>query len=95
MASTQDPDELIRRSFYNLSALRSNVPKGYIERKYADQFHHALNQLEQPGFDVQEWRISSSAMLGFERKDLFIKMDAVLGYFRKPYEKIRFTGPKK
>jgi len=90
-----NPEDLIRRAFHNLSALRANVPKGYIERKYADQFKHALDQLEQVGFDVQEWRIPPSDLREFEYEDLVTRLDAVLGYFERPQEKIGFQGPKK
>ncbi len=95
--SVPNPEDLIRRAFHNLSALRANVPRaGYLESKYADQFHHALDQLERVGFDVREWRIPTSAVMGdFEPEDLVIRLDAVLGYFEKPQEKIGFTGPKK
>jgi hypothetical protein len=94
-AQVLNPEDLIRRAFHNLTALRANVPKGYIERKYAEQFHHALDQLEQVGYEVQEWRIPPSALHEFEYEDLVTRLDAVLGYFERPQERIGFQGPRR
>jgi hypothetical protein len=95
-ASALNQEDILRRAYHNLIALRNNVPKGYIERKYADQFHHALDQLEQVGFDVREWRIPLSALREFQHQDLLTRLDAVLGYFTK-YERetIGFKGPQR
>jgi hypothetical protein len=96
MATAQHPphpeEDLIRRAFHNLASLRSNLPKGYINRKYADQLHHGLDQLERAGYDVDEWRVPHSTR-DLEHQDLAIRLDAVLGYFSNPQEKIGFKGP--
>ena len=52
-------DDVLRRSFARLSALKGNLPTGSLVRAdYVDEYHHVLEQLEREGVEIAEFRIS-------------------------------------
>lgn len=82
MANAVQPQDLIRRAFVNLKSLRDNMPAGYVyQESLYKTFNHALDQLQQAGEDVSEWRLSSNAVGETEGLEFTAKIDAILMYF--------------
>lgn len=78
--ATQNQD-LLRRALVNLKAVRNNLPEKLVNQPTLyQQFDTALNQLEQAGEDVSEWRRwgDEGPLHSLEFK---AKIDAILMYF--------------
>jgi hypothetical protein len=81
------------RAYANLKAVRENLGTGYIhEEGFYRQYNQALDELQQAGVDVNEWRIPASAVGEIDGKEFRAKIDAILFYFevQKPRTKIGF-----
>ena len=80
----------IRRSYVNLTSLRKNLSPGYVtEATFYDMFERSLDQLQQAGHDVAEWRLPQNAKRSQETdsSEFLARIDAVLGYFTILQEK--------
>lgn len=104
-----DQSDKLMRAYARLRALRDNLSTDrYIELMYVEQYHEALQHLEENGFDVAEFRISPEHLkditigankkrLHVERPLLLSKLDAVLTYFelavQRPPAAIGFKAP--
>jgi hypothetical protein len=87
MVNTVQTEDLVRRAFVNLKALRANMPEKSVHQpSFYQMFDTALNQLEQAGADVSEWRRSDDEgpLHSLEFK---AKIDAILMYFIIKQEK--------
>ena len=87
----QSGAELIRRAYANLTGLRENLPKGLVHEGCAellDIYKCALDELEEAGFDVNEWRIRTR--LGeLHVTVLRAKIDAALTYFTVQQKRVQ------
>jgi hypothetical protein len=82
MASAAGTQDLIRRAFVNLKSLREHIPVGYVyEESFYRSFNQALDQLQQAGNDVSEWRLVSNAVGETDGLEFKQKIDALLMYF--------------
>lgn len=74
--------DTIRRAFANLKAVRDNMPSGYVhDGGLFKMYDRALDQLQQAGHDVLEWRIPAAAVGNIDGNEFRAKVDAVLTYF--------------
>jgi hypothetical protein len=88
---TGDP---IMRAYANLKAVRDNLGNGYVhEEGFYRQYGRALDELQQAGVDVGEWRIAHSEVGNIDGKEFRAKIDAILIYFsaQNPKTKIGFA----
>lgn len=86
---TQTAD-LTLRAYVNLKSLRKNLTPGYVtEVTFYDMFNRSLDQLQQAGNDVAEWRLPHNARDRQETdsSEFFARIDAILGYFTILQEK--------
>ncbi len=82
MAGAVQTHDFIRRAFVNLKSLRENMPVGYVhEESFYKSFNQALDQLQQAGNDVSEWRLASNAVGEADGLEFKQKIDAILMYF--------------
>ena len=87
--ATQTADQT-RRAYVNLASLRKNLSPGYVtEATFYDMFERSLDQLQQAGHDVAEWRLPHNAKERQETdsSEFLARIDAVLGYFTILQEK--------
>ena len=83
----------ILRAYANLKAVRDNLGSGYVhEDGFYRQYDRALDELQQAGVDVREWRIPHSAEGNIDGNEFRAKIDAILIYFtvQRPGTKIGF-----
>jgi hypothetical protein len=88
---TGDP---ILRAYANLKAVRDNLGSGYVhEEGFYRQYNSALDELQQAGVDVAEWRIPHRDVGNIDGKEFRAKIDAILIYFsvQNPKTKIGFA----
>lgn len=53
-------DDVLRRAFARLAALKVNLPTGSLVREdFVDEYHHVLDQMEAQGLGILEFRIPS------------------------------------
>ena len=77
--TTCDP---ILRAYANLRAVREHLGSGYIHQQgFYEQYGRALDELQQAGVDVSEWRIPANAVGEIHGKEFRAKIDAILIYF--------------
>jgi Asp-tRNA(Asn)/Glu-tRNA(Gln) amidotransferase A subunit family amidase len=92
MAGTEEESQdLTRRAYVNLTSLRNNLPPGYVtDATFYYMFQRALDQLQQAGHDVVEWRLPHNAKQRQETdsSEFLARIDAVLGYFTVLQEKM-------
>ena len=82
MAGVVQTHDLIRRAFVNLNSLRENMPVGYVhEESFYKSFNQALDQLQQAGNDVSEWRLAANSVGEADGLEFKQKIDAILMYF--------------
>jgi hypothetical protein len=76
---TGDP---ILRAYANLKAVRENLPGGFVHEKglYL-MYNQALDELQQAGADVSEWRMPYDAVGETDAKEFAARIDAILMYF--------------
>ena len=76
---TGDP---ILRAYANLRAVRGNLPSGFVHEKglYL-MYNQALDELQQVGVDVGEWRMPFDAVGETDAKEFGARIDAILMYF--------------
>ena len=90
MTTTKSPVDLFGRAYANLKSVRQNLGTGYVhERTFYEMYNQALNDLEQTGNDVQNWRIPSSAIGSLDAGELRAKIDAILTYFTVQRESVK------
>jgi len=76
------------RAYANLTAMRNNLPSGYVhEEDFYKMFDTALNELQQAGAEVNEWRFPPDAVGGIDALEFRAKIDAILLYFTIEQEK--------
>jgi hypothetical protein len=74
--------DLLRRALVNLKALKANLPRGYIhEASFFTTFERSLDQLEQAGAEVSEWRLPHTDVGELEDSEFRVRIDAILEYF--------------
>jgi small-conductance mechanosensitive channel len=81
MDNAAQKQDLLRRAFANLTSVRNNLPEKLVNQQVLyQQFDSALNQLEQAGENVNEWRRSDNhePLHALEFK---AKIDAILRFF--------------
>lgn len=82
---TGDP---ILRAYANLKAVRNNLPdKNVFQHGLYTMFNSALDELQQAGVDVREWRLPSNAVGNTHAKEFAARIDAILMYFTFQNEK--------
>ena len=80
--TTAQNEDLIKRAYVNLTSLRKNIPGGYVqEATYYEMFNRSLDQLQQTGVDVSEWRLPRVAQGELDSSEFFARIDAILTYF--------------
>ena len=80
-------DDLIKRAYVNLTSVRANLPSGYVhEEGFFKMFNQALDELQQAGVDVSEWRMPRSALGNIDGNEFRAKIDAILMYFTVQHE---------
>ncbi len=90
MTSTDEQSDLIRRAYANLESLRDNLTPGYVhEPGFYKMYDQALDQLQQAGNDVGEWRIPAGAVGFIDGNEFRAKVDAVLAYFTVQKEQVK------
>lgn len=76
---TGDP---ILRAYANLKAVRDNLPDRFVfQQGLYTMFNNALDELQQAGVDVREWRLPSNAVGNTHAKEFAARIDAILTYF--------------
>ena len=96
-----DQADVLRRVCARLLALKQNLPLNVL-MEYLQQFHEAIDQLGEAGFDVTAFRVPQAAVRQLsergapyvDREFLLTRIDEVLAYFGIPGDKIGFTGPR-
>jgi hypothetical protein len=84
---TGDP---ILRAYANLKAVRDNLPDKYVfQEGLYTMFNNALDELQQTGVDVEEWRLPSGAVGNIHAKEFAARIDAILAYFMLQSEKLK------
>jgi hypothetical protein len=84
-----DHDDPIRRAYANLMSLRANLQPGYVtDTIYYTMFDNALDQLQQAGANVSEWRIPRQSVGNLDSGEITVRIDAILTYFKVVQEKI-------
>lgn len=79
--TTATPD-LLRRAYANLKSIRENLSGGYVhDEGLFNMFATALNQLQQAGVDVREWRMPHDAIGNIGDNEFRARIDAILIYF--------------
>ncbi len=82
MADSNAQSDLIRRAYANLKSVRDNLPSGYVhDAGFFRMYDQALDQLQQSGNDVAEWRMPATAIGNVDGNEFRAKVDAVLTYF--------------
>lgn len=82
---TGDP---ILRAYANLKAVRDNLPDRFVfQQGLYTMFNNALDELQQAGVDVREWRLPSNAVGNTHAKEFAARIDAILMYFAFQKEK--------
>jgi hypothetical protein len=81
MDNATENQDLLRRAFANLKSVRANLPEKLVNQPTLyQQFDTALNQLEQAGQDVHEWRrLAGQGPL--HALEFRAKIDAILLFF--------------
>lgn len=76
---TGDP---ILRSYANLKAVRDNPPeRSVFQSGLYTMFNNALEELQQSGWGIREWRLPSNALGNTNAKEFAARIDAILMYF--------------
>jgi hypothetical protein len=76
---TGDP---IPRAYANLKAVRDNLPdRNVFQSGLYTMFNNALDELQQAGVEVREWRLPSNAVGNTNAKEFAARIDAILMYF--------------
>lgn len=91
MSNTNDgtTSNLLLRAFANLKAVRENLTRGYVhEEEFFQMFDAALDQLQQAGVDVTEWRFPADAVGNTDAGAFRAKIDAILTFFSLRQEKV-------
>jgi hypothetical protein len=84
-AYTGDP---ILRAYANLKAVRDNLGPGLVyQESHYKMFNRALDELQQAGIDVSEWRLPSGAVGVTHASEIKARIDAILMYFNVSQEK--------
>jgi hypothetical protein len=84
-ARTGDP---VLRAYANLKAVRDNLGPGYVhEEGFYRQYNSALDELQQAGVDVSEWRMTHSDVGNIDGREFRAKIDAILIYFNVQTQK--------
>jgi hypothetical protein len=87
---TGDP---ILRAYANLKAVRDNLPdRNVFQSGLYSMFNSALDELQQAGVDVREWRLPSDAEGHTNAKEFAARIDAILTYFTFQNEKAATIG---
>jgi hypothetical protein len=82
---TGDP---ILRAYANLKASRENLPERFVYQEgFYRMFDLALDELQQAGVDVSEWRLPPNAVGITHSSEFRARIDAVLMYFTLRQEK--------
>jgi hypothetical protein len=72
----------ILRAYVNLKSVRDNLPdKNVFQPGLYSMFNNALDQLQQAGLDVGEWRLPGDAVGNTHAKEFAARIDAILMYF--------------
>lgn len=80
--------DLVRRAFVNLKSVRDNLHDGYIhEEGLHTMYRKALDELQQAGADVSEWRLPYDAVGNINGNEFRARIDAILMYFSIQQEK--------
>jgi len=78
----------ILRAYASLKAVHDNLPdKNVIQPGLYTMFNNALDELQQAGVDVREWRLPSNAVGNTHAKEFAARIDAILMYFTFQNEK--------
>ncbi len=81
LADMQTGDPILR-AYANLKAVRDNLPdKNVFQEGLYAMFNGALDELQQVGVDVREWRLPSGAVGNTHAKEFAARIDAILMYF--------------
>ena len=74
--------DAILRACANLKAVRDNLPdRNVFQTGLYTMFNNALDELQQAGVDVGEWRLPSNAVGNTNAKEFAARIDAILMYF--------------
>jgi len=88
MSTVVTTNDAIRRAYVNLKALRTNLPRGYVhEEGLFKMFNRSLDELQQAGVDVSEWRMPHDAVGNTDATEFAARIDAILMYFTLRQEK--------
>jgi hypothetical protein len=72
----------ILRAYANLKSVRDNLPdRNVFQPGVYTMFNNALDELQQAGVDVREWRLPSDAVGNTNAKEFAARIDAILTYF--------------
>jgi len=83
-------DDSIRRAYANLKAIRDNLGSGFVhEEGFYRQYDRALDELQQAGVDVREWRMPGNAVGNTDAHEFRSTIDAILIYFTVQETKAR------
>jgi len=90
MSAAATTNDAIRRAYVNLKAVRTNLPSGYVhEEGLFKMFNRALDELQQTGVDVSEWRMPYDAVGNTDATEFAARIDAILMYFTLQQQKTR------
>lgn len=89
MTDMQAGDRVVR-AYVNLKAVRDNLPdRNVFQPGLYTMFDNALDELQQAGVDVREWRLPTKAVGNTDAREFAARIDAILMYFN--FEKERTT----
>jgi hypothetical protein len=81
-AATAHTGDHILRAYANLKALRDNLPDRFVYQEgMYKMFTTALDELQQSGVDVNEWRLPLNAVGVIHATEFRARIDAILMYF--------------
>ena len=84
------PNDLIRRAYVNLKAIRDNMPQGFVyDKELFKMFNKSLEQLRWAGIDVSEWGLQHDPAGNISSNEFLAKIDAILMYFAIEKENVK------
>jgi hypothetical protein len=89
-STTARTGDAILRAYANLKAIRDNLPDRFVyQQEFYTMFNEALEELQQAGVDVSEWRLRPDGLGNTHATAFRAKIDAILTYFSIRQEKTR------
>ncbi len=82
--------DAILRAYVNLKAVRDDLPaKNVFQKGLYTMFNNALEELQEAGVDVREWRLPPGSFGCTHADEFRARIDAILMYFSIQQQKTK------